>query len=194
MNFRTASFLAFGAALAGGALFLYRMIAMLIALANLGVPGTSLALIFLSGNNWIFWGLAIFLAVLLFRPGAIRAGALTLVGFAVLESGLAVYKVVSLFFSTGYAEMLGDQRFIFYQGAVWALSVLTFAIFFALRPMGKGATIPALLASLAAMAGVFLTVKAYSLQGMLADILVLTIISLWFWLLFLNGGRAEVQK
>lgn len=186
MNLRTATILAFGAAITGTIVSMYRMVSLAIRLSNLGVLGMHTGVFFLSGNYWIYIGLVLLLAAILFRPGKQRAAALIMVFTAVIQLGFAIYEVVPIVRNPGYAEMLGGQSYISYQGLIWAVTILLFAVSYAIKPLGRGVRTASLFASLTAMTGVFFLVMVYSPLGAWIDIIIGTLLSLWFWLLLLN--------
>lgn len=188
LNQKTATKLALWAAATGVLISIYQRAVALMNLAEGDLPWHFQVLVFVSDFNWIYLGLLFFWATHLVWPEWRRKGKIGLIILSLVQFFFSVNTVLPYLYMSASGQYMVFEKFLAFLGVLWSLTVFLFAVVYMYKPTGIILRGLALLAGLEAILTMFLLLSIYPLSWIFfLNVLAVTLVAQWFWLLFLNG-------
>lgn len=194
MKIQTITKTALGAAVMGLIFSVMQLVTVAIQLAEAGSPWTRIALILFSGMKWVYIGLIILFALIIFRPQSVAKGAWALGICSVLQLILSAWNVYLFFSDPEWVELLGSNIYFVLVELAVPIALLVFSILLAAKNRGTALRLSALFSGLALLVSILYQAFFYGQFDVFTifDIVSAAFIAQWFWMLFLEWKTLKI--
>lgn len=194
MKIKSITMTALGAAVMGLIFSVIQLVTFAIQLAEAGNPWTRIAIMIFSGMKWVYIGLIILFALLIFRPQSLAKGAWVLGICSFIQLFLSAWNIYLFFSDPVWVELLGSNIYFVLIELAAPITLLVFSSLLAAQSRGTALRLTSLFTSLALLVSVIYQVFFYGQFDVYSifDMVSTAFVSQWFWVLFLEWKTMKI--